>query len=231
MSQYNIHNLQDAPPKIRIIGDVHQKYNDYFLLTNGCNHSIQIGDMGFNYDALKVINKDKHKFFSGNHDCLDEYYKSPHVIESINKSKDYGVATHGGLEFFFVRGGFSIDWRQRQQHFLRGGAKTYWDNEELNIEEMEKALHEYRKVKPDVMITHECPRSISKYVGCNDILESFGYNPRTFSTKTSELLELMFQAHQPKRWYFGHYHNDWASTINGTTFICLNELGYIDLEI
>lgn len=215
---------------LRIIGDVHGKNDQYAELTKSCDYSIQVGDMGFDYRVLTTlgIDNEKHKFIAGNHDNYDKYYESAHTL---NNTKDFGLASHGGLEFFFVRGGFSIDWRQRQQHFLRGGGKSYWDNEELNIEEMEKALYEYRKVKPEVMITHECPRSISKYVGCNDILESFGYNPRTFSTKTSELLELMFQAHQPKRWYFGHYHNDWASTINGTTFICLNELGYIDLEV
>ena len=216
--------------KVRIIGDVHGKNTQYAELTKSCDYSIQVGDMGFDYRVLTTlgIDSEKHKFIAGNHDNYDQYYESAHTF---NNTKDFGLASHGGLEFFFVRGGFSIDWKQRQKSYLHGSPKSYWDNEELNIEEMEKALHEYRKVKPDVVITHECPRSISKHVGCNDILESFGYNPRTFSTKTSELLELMFQAHQPKRWYFGHYHNDWASVINGTTFICLNELGYIDLEI
>jgi len=220
--------------KLRIIGDVHGKFQEYIALTKGCDYSIQVGDMGFDYSELKAINEDNHKFIGGNHDNYDKYYASSHVIESTGttgKSKDFGTATHGGLDFFFLRGGFSIDWKQRQKSFLMGGAKTYWDNEELSIEEMEMALWQYQKMKPDVMITHECPRSISKHVGDNKILGMFGYNPDRFTTKTSELLEMMFQYHQPKQWYFGHYHNDWYDEINGTQFRCINELSYVKLEV
>jgi predicted phosphodiesterase len=215
---------------LRIIGDVHAKFQDYIALTKGCDYSIQVGDMGFDYSELRAINQDNHKFIGGNHDNYDRYYGSPYVVEST-MNKDYGTATHGGLDFFFLRGGFSIDWKQRQKSYLMGGAKSYWDNEELSMEEMEMALWQYQKMKPDVVITHECPRSISQYVGDNKILEMFGYNPQRFTTKTSELLEMMFQSHQPKRWYFGHYHNNWASKINGTRFGCIDELSYVELEV
>lgn len=215
---------------LRIIGDVHGKNAQYCDITKSCDYSIQIGDMGFDYRLLTLLGVDstKHKFFAGNHDNYDKYYGSAHTF---NNTKDFGLTSHGGLEFFFVRGGFSIDWKQRQKSYFSGKAKSYWDNEELDLEEMEKALHEYRRVKPDIMITHECPRSVSKYVGDNSILEMFGYNPGTFTTKTSELLEIMFQHHQPKRWYFGHYHNNWSSEINGTQFRCIDELSYVELEI
>ena len=220
--------------KLRIVGDVHGKFQEYIALTKECDYSIQVGDMGFDYSELRAVNEDNHKFIGGNHDNYDKYYASPYVMQSTKttgESKDYGVATHGGLYFFFLRGGFSIDWRQRQKSFLMGGAKTYWDNEELSMEEMEMALWLYQKMKPDVLITHECPRSISKHVGDNKILEMFGYNPDRFTTKTSELLEMMFQYHQPKQWYFGHYHNDWYDEINGTQFRCINELSYVKLEV
>jgi predicted phosphodiesterase len=187
--------------------------------------------MGFDYSELRAINEDNHKFIGGNHDNYDKYYASPYVVQGAQLDKDFGTATHGGLDFFFVRGGFSIDWKQRQRSFLMGGAKTYWDNEELSIEEMEMALWQYQKMKPDVVITHECPRSISKHVGDNKILEMFGYNPDRFATKTSELLEMMFQYHQPKMHFFGHYHVPFNKIINGTRFICLPELGYFDMKI
>ena len=219
---------------LRIIGDVHGKFQDYIALTKECDYSIQVGDMGFNYSELRVVSKDDHKFIGGNHDNYDKYYGSPHALGStitIGMGKDFGIATHGGLDFFFLRGGFSIDWKQRQKSYLMGAAKSYWDNEELSMEEMEMALWQYQKMKPDVVITHECPRSISQYVGDNKILEMFGYNPQRFTTKTSELLEMMFQSHQPKRWYFGHYHNNWGAEINGTQFRCIDELSYVELEV
>lgn len=216
--------------RLRIIGDVHGKFQDYIALTKGCDYSIQVGDMGFDYSELRAINQDNHKFIGGNHDNYDKYYASPYVVRGA-QLKDYGIATHGGLNFFFLRGGFSIDWKQRQKSYLMGGAKSYWDNEELSMEQMEMALWQYQKMKPSIVITHECPRSISQYVGDNKILEMFGYNPQRFTTKTSELLEMMFQSHQPKRWYFGHYHNNWASEINGTQFRCIDELSYAELEV
>lgn len=220
--------------RLRIIGDVHQYYDAYFSLTEECDYSIQVGDMGFNYDPLKAIHSEKHKFIGGNHDNYDQYYRCPHVVESTNQIvhlKDFGFVSMYGFDFFFVRGGFSVDWRQRQRNYLKGGLKSYWDSEELHIEAMDAALSAYKKQRPKVVITHECPRSISKLVGDNSILEMFGYNPKTFTTRTSELLEMMFQIHQPEKWYFGHYHKDWTGTVNGTEFRCIDELGYQDVEL
>jgi hypothetical protein len=214
--------------KLRIIGDVHGKYKDYIALTKECDYSIQIGDMGFDYNHLKELDPDNHKFIAGNHDNMDMYPLDDHAVCN---GHDYGITSVGGFKFFYVRGGFSIDWRMRQDHYLRTGIQTYWDNEELPIDEMHACFSYYKLLQPEFMITHECPRSISKYVGNNDILKSFGYDPRHFTTRTSELLEAMFQAHQPKMHFFGHYHVDFDEVINGTRFICLPELGYFDIEI
>jgi hypothetical protein len=34
----------------------------------------------------------------------------------------------------------------------------------------------------------------------------------------------MFEAHQPERWAFGHYHANWVTKVGATTFQCLDEL-------
>lgn len=213
---------------VRIIGDVHGKYQEYIALTKGCDYSIQIGDMGFDYSPLRVLNHRKHKFIAGNHDNMDTYPLDDHAVCN---GHDSGLVSVGGFKFFYVRGGFSIDWRMRQDHYLRTGVQTYWDNEELSMNKMHECLSYYRLFQPDFVITHECPRSITKRISNNEILKRFGYNPDSFSTRTSELLETMFQDHQPKRWIFGHHHKDWSDEINGTHFTCLNELSYMDLEI
>ena len=214
--------------KLRIIGDVHGLYDSYIPTAQEADYSIQIGDMGFNYKPLEVLNENKHKFIAGNHDNMEMY---PLDCHAVSNGDDFGISSVGGFKFFYVRGGFSIDWRMRQDHYLRTGYKSYWDNEELSVDRMYACLQYYKSFKPDFVITHECPRSISKYVGDNEILKRFGYNPESFSTRTSELLEAMFQAHQPKTWVFGHYHKDWNGVVNGTNFICLDELSCLDLEI
>ena len=82
--------------KIRIIGDVHQYYDSYFSLAEECEYSLQVGDMGFNYEPLKQLDSNNHKFIGGNHDNYDTYNSCSHVIESDYGSKDYGVGIHGG---------------------------------------------------------------------------------------------------------------------------------------
>ena len=214
--------------KLRIIGDVHGYYDAYIPIAQEANCSIQVGDMGFDYKPLEVLDPEKHKFIAGNHDNMDIYRREYHAVDN---GSDFGITSVGGFNFFYVRGGFSIDWKLRQSTYLKTGLKSYWDNEELSMEKMYQCLLYYKQTKPDFVITHECPRSISKRVGDNEILRRFGYNPETFSTRTSELLEAMFQAHQPKRWIFGHHHRDWSDEINETHFTCLNELSYMDMEI
>lgn len=216
--------------KLRIIGDVHQFYDPYFSIAEESNYSLQVGDMGFNYDPLNRLASDCHKFIGGNHDNYDTYYSCKYAIDSEYGSKDYGPVSHGGLRFFFVRGGFSIDWRTRTQMYLTRGYKWHWDQEELSMKDMYNCLELYKELQPDFVISHECPRSISNKVGNNKILQHFGYDPDNFSTRTSELLEAMFQFHQPEQWIFGHYHLDWCEEVNGTKFTCLNELGYMDIE-
>ena len=228
-------------PKLRLIGDVHGFYDAYIPIAEEADYSIQVGDMGFSYAPLSSMDYKHHKFIGGNHDNYDEYYEKysasnwlgseTPMLKGMWNLCDFGMTNHGGLDFFFVRGGFSIDWRMRLNAYLRGGMKTYWDNEELCLEDMEACLAEYKKTKPDFVISHEAPRSITKRVGNNDILKTLGYNPETFSTRTGELLEAMFQAHQPKTWVFGHYHVEFDEVINGTRFVCLPELGHLDLEV
>ena len=211
--------------KLRIIGDVHGFYDAYIPIAQEADYSLQVGDMGFDYRPIEILDGYHHKFIMGNHDNYDN-----HPLNALTLWGNDGFSK-AGFRFFYVRGGFSIDWRLRQSNYLKTGLKSYWDNEELSMEEMYQCLLYYKQTKPDFVITHECPRSISKRVGDNEILRRFGYNPETFSTRTSELLEAMFQAHQPKRWIFGHYHRDWNDEINGTHFTCLDELSYMDMEI
>jgi predicted phosphodiesterase len=217
--------------KVRIIGDVHGFYDAYIPIAEEADYSIQIGDMGFNYSPLNTLDSKKHKFFGGNHDNYDIYFKSPHVLWGLTKTNNYGPSDHGGLKFFFVRGAFSIDWKHRQKTYLMGGGKSYWEGEELYLEDMRGCLREYKKYKPEIVITHECPRSISSKVGNNSLLSNLGYDPKTFSTRTSELLQTMLDAHKPKLWIFGHYHVAFDENINGTNFVCLPELGYTDIYV
>ena len=53
---------------VRIVGDVHGKFDGYINLIKDCEYSLQVGDMGFNYEQLSALNPSKHQFMGGNQD-------------------------------------------------------------------------------------------------------------------------------------------------------------------
>ncbi len=213
----------------RIIGDVHGKLNQYINICMDAEKlgikTIQLGDLAFNYDNVKkYLNPAQSRFIKGNHDN--------HGLDSLRQPHHY-MGKFGHITFkeyelpsgFFISGAFSIDWNRRTPGL------DYFPNEELSDEECDKAFEKYQEVKPRYMFTHEAPRMIAKMVGSDWVLSQFGYDPETFTTRTSELLQKCFNYHQPEFWYFGHFHRSWQTEFNGCKFTCLAELEYIDIEI
>lgn len=210
--------------KIRVVGDIHGQPNNYKKIIEGVDASIQLGDFGFDYRFLENVDYKKHVFFPGNHDNYDKCFAYSHCLGRA------GIDKLNGIEFFFVSGGFSIDKNWRIRHQQLTGQKSYWSSEEMNDAEMTFCLDMYKDFKPEFVITHECPRSVSKIIGNPDILRNFGFDPDTFTTRTSELLEEMFKTYEPKLWIFGHYHKREELTMGRTKFICLPEFGYCDVD-
>ena len=215
---------------VRFLGDVHHQFDAITPFLEDCDFSLQVGDLGFDYRFLAGFDVNRHKFIGGNHDNYDQYYGVAHVVTSKDGLKDFGASSIGGLDFYFVRGAFSIDWKRRQEAFFKG-YKSWWDNEELSLEDMFAAFEDYKVVAPDFMVSHDCPSSVSKLVGDKSLLKHFGYDAISFSTRTGELLQSMFEAHKPKVWVFGHYHEAFDEVIDGVRFICVPELGYRDVLV
>jgi hypothetical protein len=200
---------------ITLIGDVHQKYKRYHEIireTDRHEYTIQIGDFGISkYETLDNIDPNKHKIIMGNHDNYNLAPNYPHFYG------DYGHTSLNGVNLFYYRGAYSID----KQHRTIG--IDWWPEEQVSVEQFMKARALYRSIKPDIMLTHDCPETISPYL----------LNPgaQIYQNQTGYFLQELFNIHQPKRWYFGHYHKSWQMTINGTDFRCLNELETCSLEI
>jgi len=219
---------------LRAIGDVHGCINthhprkgvSYRDIIKGVDYSVQLGDMGFNYSGLKGVGN-RHMFIPGNHDNYDRL--GANAVDFVPNTVDYGPVALGPFVFFAVRGEWSIDIRQRIEAMNRSNQKIWWNEEELSKQEMESALNLYEEVKPSVMMTHGCPLSISEIVGSPGVWKYFGWDEKKV-TNTQYLLEYMLQTHQPKLWLFGHYHRDWTRTIGDTTFMCIDELNYVDFN-
>jgi predicted phosphodiesterase len=215
-----------------LISDLHgaaQKHIDY---TTYADHeefaTLQIGDLGYNYDYLINIDPNKHKFFPGNHENYEDVNNHPHNLG------DYGHYTHGDVDFFFVRGEFSIDKNYREKMYHTGQwPRTWFPEEEINRADHPKVLNEYKKyikfcelndVSP-VIISHGCPKIVSEKVGRPHVLRNFGFDPKTFHTETQYLLDSLLDYHSPDLWVFGHYHRDFDKYVDQTRFVCIRKAG------
>jgi predicted phosphodiesterase len=211
---------------LSIIGDVHGKYPELFRVIENCGseYILQVGDLGFDYSpVVDYLDPNHFKFLRGNHDNYD--VKIPHCLG------DFGKVSFGDLNFFFIRGEYSIDMKTRIETNKKiFPQKIWWHDEELNRSNMEKAFKEYKKAKPKVMITHGCPYEISKLIGIPGILKHFGHDPKTFTTNTQQLLQSCFDSNKPNVWIFGHMHQNLDFIHKGTRFICINELCHIEYK-
>lgn len=189
---------------ITVIGDVHGKYDKYEQIARKRDYTVQLGDLGFKYGCLNNLSPSRHKVIGGNHDNYDIIHLFPNYLG------DYGQCSLGGVDFFFYRGAYSIDRQYRTVGI------DWWEKEQLTIEDFMIARELYRKTKPDIVFTHDCPDEISFML--------LDPNQRKYENLTGWALQELFNIHQPKIWRFGHYHQSWRMTVNGTDFRCLDEL-------
>lgn len=184
---------------------------------NGIKHTLQIGDIGWREDLaiMAGLSPDYHKVLYGNHDDYDNIL--PHSIG------DYGIMTHGGVEFGYVRGEYSIDrWRRLDPAEVARYGKTYWDQEEIPYSEMMEALDFFTGRDITLFISHGAPDFIIHH-----LVDEIRYAP----SRTSKLLTEIHDAANIKNWVFGHYHRNVELISNkGTKLRCINELSYCDID-
>jgi len=199
---------------IKFLGDIH---GDFEVARQACRKYpeadwiFQVGDMGFGFPHYKrhkgVLVPDpeasdptefdpRFRFIRGNHDKPEVCRGHAHYLG------DYGVHEPTGI--FFISGGESTDKEHRTAYV------DWWPDEELSAVDFHKAVALYASVKPEVVISHECPSSLL-WLLCSHHAEV---------SSTSDVLEIMLQIHRPKVWVFGHHHKIWRKEIEGTQFIC-----------
>ena len=199
---------------IKLIGDVHGYVYPYLAKIKDAEASIQVGDFGMGKDWFELekqnIDSTKHKIIPGNH---DDYYG---LREQYTFGKDFGDVSFHGLDLFFVRGAWSIDYQ------MRIAGVSWWNQEEIEVERLEQAIELYVDLKPDVMFSHDAPGDWVD--GVSTIMFGSLWHPN----RTSSALHRMFQFHQPKMWFFGHWHKTMSGMIKNTLFTCIDELDVLN---
>lgn len=209
--------------KIRFIGDLHGRYQSYLKIIEDADvkgiPTVQIGDfgVGFGPTPYETVGLDpvKHQFIRGNHDYPNLCLEMPGFISDGSYSHDNRI--------LYVGGASSID------RMYRTEGVNWWADEQLTIAELEDILELAWNYLPEVVISHECPEFISDVI-CQ-VLRKPKYND---DNRTRMMLQQLYHldvASKPKLHIFGHWHHDCDFRINGTRFICLNELSYIDIDI
>lgn len=197
--------------RIHFVGDIHGKINEFLVLVNSIPQEdkiIQLGDVGFGFVEIPELPKNV-SFIRGNHDSpiLARYHK--------NYLGDFGAFEIGSTKIMYISGANSIDKNSRVH------GVSWWSDEELTYLQLENAIRLGHEYKPDIVISHDCPHSISQ------LLQSHHMN----KTKTNLSLDALYDNINPKLWLFGHHHISWEQRIHDTLFVCLDELQVKTIEV
>jgi len=202
------------------IGDVHGKYKQYRKILSENIGTIQVGDMGVGFfhpmTGEALANPPHFKMLSGGHRFIRGNHDNPAICKTHTQWIPDGTIEG---EIMFIGGATSIDKHSRVL------GMTWWPDEQLSAQEMGLMVDIYRNQRPRIMVTHDCPEDIS------DLLLPQG-SPKFFEKSlTRQSFQKMWEFHQPDIWIFGHWHTSYDKIINGTRFVCLNELETKEIEV
>lgn len=189
---------------MRYIGDVHGKMDEYLEIINGCEESIQVGDFGVGFVPVPQV-PNKHRFIRGNHD-------SPGLCRLEDNWIEDGI--YDGIHLF-IGGAYSIDQSSRIPGI------SWWADEELGWEELNRIIDTVPVNNPRIIVSHDAPKYITNQL--------FPFARYASGSRTQNALDAIFEIHKPEIWIVGHWHSSHDVVIDGTRFIFLNELEYIDL--
>lgn len=183
-----------------LVGDIHGKFDKLYpkIIKSKGEQICQVGDLGVGFPTYDYPEDfgSSFKFIRGNHD-------NPEICSKhMNYLGDWGYSGN----IFYFSGAESRDTSKRIMGL------DWWKEEELSYREAGLALDYYKEIRPDYVISHDCPASITK--------KMFPYCSEPKSI-TSILLQMAFEFWRPKAWFFGHYHQSKKYRFEGTNFYCL----------
>lgn len=200
-----------------IIGDVHGDIDGLFDLCEGLDGWIQVGDLGWGLTQQPIPE------FPGNGKAIRGNHDDPEVaISHPSYLGDYGVTDEG---IFFVSGAKTPDFDIHRRMAIAAQENCHpmwWEDEQLNYEQLCQMIALYEETKPDIVVTHDAPFFLYQaLIGAVKSLKP-DIPGESEPNRTANAFNQMFNVHKPKYWYFGHWHMTWAMNVQGTWFRCVN---------
>lgn len=200
------------------MGDLHAEFPQYRNIVNNTDlPTIQVGDFGLGFGTPPELNP-KDRFIRGNHD-------SPlHCRDNANWIPDGHVEELCGLKTYFIGGAYSVDKDWRTPY------KNWWPDEELSYKELQDEIDRYIEIKPDLVISHDCPESVGHYIIQKHAMLLGADSGHKIQSRTCHALQEMWLNHPPKIWVFGHWHLNFTLQHDKTYFRCVRTLDTVKLS-
>ena len=224
--------------RIGFFGDIHGRVHQFYHVLQKVieeyeiSVAIQVGDFGISKKAIRMLDALNGfpipvYFVDGNHEDFRFLWRAVKkgITKEWEKSNLYYQPRGSTLEIQGVKigvfgGALHIG---RPQKIIRGNVIT--------TEELNKAVTEFSRFSPDILVTHSCPAGIGvgmqgleiHYWGVVNhiLLAGFDPGPRADCGETQHALLWNQMSQRPKLWVYGHFHEKKITDIDDTAFVSL----------
>jgi len=225
--------------RIGFFGDIHGRVEKFHhvlqkaIETSQISVAIQVGDFGISKKAVKKLDAlggfpvPVH-FIDGNHEDFRFLWKAMKkgiIKEWENKNLYFqprgSTLVVQGTNIGFFGGALHVG---RPQKIIKGNVIT--------TDEVNRAVFEFSRFSPDIMITHSCPAGIGigmqgleiHYWGVVNhiVLAGFNPGPKADCGETQHTLLWNQMLQRPKLWVYGHFHEQKITEVEDTTFVSLS---------
>jgi len=237
-----------AARRVAVCGDIHGAFEEMVFKLNvqyGMTDTLLIiaGDCGFGFEKPgyyeQIFTKISRRLtkannwivmIRGNHDNPAYFQEQRIHHERFRCIPDYSIVTSCGHTVLCIGGAISIDRIYRLAVDSRPhSAQTacYWADEIPYLDE--EALAEINdKYKVDIVVTHTSPSFCELFT--KEGLMGWAKRDETLMEDCAQeraildrIFNSLFEAGHPlSRWYYGHFHQSWTSTICGILFSMLD---------
>lgn len=192
---------------------------------------VQVGDFGYwthvpggeeylDFLELHCEQKNINLFWvDGNHENFDDLYSLPiqddgfrHVRPHIFHIPRGHTWEWDGVKFMGFGGAYSIDQMDRVVNEMQGDPKSWWPQEFITDDEVEKAI---AAGPVDVLFAHDVPEGNQGLQEAFVLQKGWALDPIELSRQQRVQLRRVFDSARPSQLIHGHYHIRYNGELDG----------------